>query len=283
MSKKALIIFCEGPHDVAYVRMVLSKLLAFEIKRLKFSEMPAPFNSLFSAAMEKHAANDMRLDMAHKFFLPDSVLHLGGKYVFLFNTGGNDNHEKVRLLLSDFISIFNHAKVFPGGAMEIIDKVKYLFTYDCDEVGIDGAVTMVDREYQQIDGCDFITGSWQPCDCANGKTSGNKAIFVWGSDQNIGTLEDILYPLVEEHAGSLFSPALEAIQQIRGNTSLESTSKSSKFKKAVITVAGQKAKPGSSMNVIVEQSGLITEEVLSSCSKTEDFKEFLRSFFCANS
>jgi len=41
----------------------------------KFSEYPAPFNQLFKTSMENHAAPDMSLDMAHKFFLPDKILY----------------------------------------------------------------------------------------------------------------------------------------------------------------------------------------------------------------
>jgi hypothetical protein len=61
-SVKALLVFCEGPHDAAFVRMVFKKILGFRIARLKFSEMPSPFNALFSTAVQNHAARDMSLD-----------------------------------------------------------------------------------------------------------------------------------------------------------------------------------------------------------------------------
>ncbi len=69
-----LLVFCEGPHDVAFCRLVFK--FCFEINKIswKFSEYPSPFNQLFKASMEKHAAQDMSLDMAHKFFLPDRTL-----------------------------------------------------------------------------------------------------------------------------------------------------------------------------------------------------------------
>jgi hypothetical protein len=57
MSKgiDALLIFCEGPHDTAFVRMMLKKLMNYELKVLRFSEMPAPFNALFEQSIRKHA------------------------------------------------------------------------------------------------------------------------------------------------------------------------------------------------------------------------------------
>jgi hypothetical protein len=70
----ALLAFCEGPHDVAFVRRVLRHNLGFEKVEWRFSEFPAPFNSLFKSSMNRHAARDLSLDMAHKFYLPDHVL-----------------------------------------------------------------------------------------------------------------------------------------------------------------------------------------------------------------
>ena len=73
-----LLVFCEGPNDTAFVRMVMNKLIGFNrMEQLKFSEMPAPFNSLFKNAVKKYTAQDMSLNMVHKFFLPDTVLRKG--------------------------------------------------------------------------------------------------------------------------------------------------------------------------------------------------------------
>jgi len=80
----ALLAFCEGSHDVAFVRRVLRSCLNFEKVDWRFSEFPSPLNSLFKANVNRHAAQDLSLDMAHKFYLPDHVLrrdirsHLSG-------------------------------------------------------------------------------------------------------------------------------------------------------------------------------------------------------------
>lgn len=95
---KALIIFCEGSHDVAFCKLVFRKLLKSEHFEHKFSSFPAPLNDLFKASLEKHLLQDMSLDMAHKFFLPDAVLKLKKEsvewLVLLFNCGGKDRTKK---------------------------------------------------------------------------------------------------------------------------------------------------------------------------------------------
>lgn len=70
----ALLVFCEGPRDAAFARRVFKHCLGFTKVEWKCSEYPTPFNSLFRASVEKHAARYLSLDMAHKFFLLDYVL-----------------------------------------------------------------------------------------------------------------------------------------------------------------------------------------------------------------
>ncbi|MBW1649678.1 MAG: hypothetical protein JRJ44_03165 [Deltaproteobacteria bacterium] len=81
----ALIIFCEGAHDVAFCRLAFK--YHFNINKInwKFSEYPAPLNQLFKTNIKKHAAKDMSLDMAHKFFLPDKTLYSKEKKTGFFN------------------------------------------------------------------------------------------------------------------------------------------------------------------------------------------------------
>lgn len=80
----ASLIFCEGAHDVIFVRKLLKLLMNYQDQNIKFSELPSPFNSLFKKSVEKHAADDLSLNMAHKFFLPDFILkRMTSLYVFL--------------------------------------------------------------------------------------------------------------------------------------------------------------------------------------------------------
>lgn len=56
---KVLLVFCEGPHDVAFVSQVIKIFFDFKRVTWKFSEFPAPFNELFRVSVEKHAAQDL--------------------------------------------------------------------------------------------------------------------------------------------------------------------------------------------------------------------------------
>ncbi|KHD08014.1 hypothetical protein PN36_04650 [Candidatus Thiomargarita nelsonii] len=128
----ALLVFCEGPHDVAFCRLMFK--YCFDISQIawKFSEYPAPFNQLFKTSMENHAAQDMSL--AHKFFLPDKTLYNEKRklLVLLFNTGGKSKTDNPKNFLKDFLPLFENREVFSGDAKKIVNNCSYLFLYDRD-------------------------------------------------------------------------------------------------------------------------------------------------------
>lgn len=285
-SVKALLVFCEGPHDAAFVRMVFRKIMGFRIERLKFSEMPAPFNALFSTAVQNHAAQDMSLDMTHKFFLPDTVLRNDDEMAFLFNCGGKTQYDKVRDLLSDYIPLIEQAKIFPNGAKEIVDSVRYLFLYDSDADGLDHTIDTISREFQKVDEKDFVVDAWTDTKSEFGRISNDKAVFVWGGAPDMGTLEDILMPMfdfTEENKPLIARSKRAMIEMFKWDMDHAETRRAvaeiEKFNKAVLTTVGQRKKPGGSLNVVLEQADLISDDALRACLITAGFVEFIREFW----
>ena len=116
LNTKALMVFCEGPHDVAFCRLVFRKLFRAEKFEHIFAEFPAPLNNLFRASLERHLLQDMSVDMAHKFYLPDSVLKLVADncewLILLFNCGGKDRIDNPRGFLEDYLELFAQPEHF---------------------------------------------------------------------------------------------------------------------------------------------------------------------------
>lgn len=281
----ALLIFCEGPHDSAFVRMVLKKLMGFQVQKLKFSEMPSPFHKLFETAVKTHAAQDMSLDMAHKFFLPDTVLQKNDQIVFIYNCGGKNQFEKIRSLLSTYIPLLGQAQTFSQGAKTIAQSIKYLFLYDIDADGIGAVADNLSREFSQIDETNFIAHSWEESKSVYGRVANDKAFFVWGGTPEKGTLEDLLLPMFDfsEENKSIVGKAKAIMSDMftwetEHDEAARSIAEVEKYHKAVLTTVGQRKKPGSSLNVILEQSGLITEDALKSCGITAGFVQFVEGF-----
>lgn len=281
----ALLIFCEGPHDSAFVRMVLKKLMDFQVERLKFSEMPSPFDKLFETAVKTNAAQDMSLDMAHKFFLPDTVLTRSDQFVFIYNCGGKAQYAKILSLLSTYIPLLGQAKTFSREKQKIVKSTKYLFLYDIDADGIETIANNLTREFGQIGETNFITHSWINSNSVFGRVANDKALFVWGGTPDKGTLEDLLLPMFEfpENNKSIVAKVKSTMSDMftwetNHEDSARSVAEVEKYNKAVLTTVGQRVKPGASLNVILEQSELITLEALKTCEITASFVRFVEDF-----
>lgn len=124
-----LIIFCEGPHDVAFCRLVFKHCFNISPINWKFSQFPTPLNQLFKTSMGNHALQDMSLDMAHSFFLPARTLYSEEKktLILLFNTGGKTRTDNPKNFLTDFLPLLQEATRFPDGADKAIKTCNYYF------------------------------------------------------------------------------------------------------------------------------------------------------------
>lgn len=285
-SIDALFIFCEGPHDSAFLKMILGKVMGYTIRDLKFSEMPSPFHHLFETSVRTHAAQDMSLGMAHKFFLPDTVFCKENRFIFLFNSGGQDQYLKIQTLLSKFLPLYQQAKTFARDADQpVAQSVAYLFSYDADHEGIDQTAAKLKAGLESIDDTDFLAGSWQKSNHSDfARTMNDKAIFVWANSAGTGTLEDILLPLFLQNDNQIMQKAEAAMTEMfewkRDHPSKKrAVAESAKFQKAVLTTAGQRKTPGSSLNVVLAHSKMITTAALKSWTRTSGFYAFLQDFF----
>jgi len=283
----ALLVFCEGPHDVAFCRLMFKH--CFDINQIswKFSEYPAPFNQLFKTSMENHAAQDMSLDMAHKFFLPDKTLYNEKLklLVLLFNTGGKSKTENPKKFLKDFLPLLKQAKVFPSDAKKIVNKCGYLFLYDRDHNAPSNVFSWCQNEFSQIGDElfieeDFITDDENPLAAScMAKTVG---VYVFSKSNSPGTLEDILLPLFEFAQSEWVSETGKFIDSVFTWKTKQDNAKNriaeiARKKKAIITTMGQRKKPGSSMNVVLDQGKLISKDIFTQNNDVKLFVDFVAS------
>jgi hypothetical protein len=280
---KTLLVFCEGSHDVVFVQQVLKLCLNFKKVEWKFSEYPAPFNSLFKSSVQRHAAQDLSLDMAHKFFLPDCVLERDDWVILLFNSGGSSQIDKVKQLLGLFLRLLN--SFFPEGANSVVIQAKYLFLYDADNIETTSWFNKIQQDFVAID--DEPTWAFDSLtvllDNPFGAIAGDKAAYIWGANKQSGTLEDLLLPMFETEQEQLIKASSEFVDgafawEIEHENSKHRIAEIGKRKKAIITCAGQRKKSGSSVNVILDQAKLIGEHTFKGNHSVRSFADFIKTF-----
>lgn len=273
---RAILVFCEGPHDVAFVKKVFRIQLEFEKLEVPFSELPSPFHHLFKQTVLTHSAKDLSLDMAHKFFLPDIIFQKDDYFVFIYNSGGKSKYDTIRQLISLFMPLHAQAKTFAQGSA-IVSNVKYLFLYDADDIGLSVVADQIKSEFEIIDDEPFLSEEWQNSARSHfGLIANDKAIYTWGASPQQGTLEDLIYPMFETDQNGLMDKAYIAINDMF--TWDDTVSAQAKRKKATITLIGQRKKPGLPMSMVLGETDLITKATWKSHAMVNDFVDFLKDF-----
>lgn len=280
----ALLAFCEGTHDLAFVRRVLRSRLGFEKVDWQFSEFPAPVNSLFRQNVERHAAQDLSLDMAHKFYLPDHVLRRDACIAMLFNSGGKDKAFQIKNFLADYLQLLPLAETFPQGANALIARSFVLFLNDADSHGALAVRTKIKQDFATVDGRPWLTEDWSvdPADPA-GAVAADIGAYVWGDENGVGTLEDLLIPI---HRATDFGRVDAAEQCIDGLFNWDVDHDDPKRRiaerarryKAVIALLGQRKKPGMSQSVMIGQTKIMSDAHFCSDDRVSSFAAFLARF-----
>jgi hypothetical protein len=283
ISINALLIFCEGSHDLAVLRTIFRQLLNYEVVKAKFFEMPYPMNLLFSQLVRNRPYDDLSLDMVHKFYLPSEILRRNNNIVLMFECAGRDRYDTVKTFLTDYLALSSEENVFSNNHTEVIKNNKYLFVFDADENGIEYYSKLVKKEYGNFNGINFFDFELMPFFSNFGKVAMDKALFVWGVSPEKGTIEDVLMPILEFKSKNktIKEKAGKALDDLFGwNISGETKAKErAKYNKALLTISGQRDRPGKSLNVILKDRVLIDEEDLKKSPIIKEFVEFLKSFY----
>ncbi|MDD5754695.1 MAG: hypothetical protein PHN45_08100 [Methylococcales bacterium] len=283
----SLLIFCEGAHDVAFVQQVLKLCLGFKKVEWKFSEYPTPFDLLFKTSVQNHAAQNLSLDMTHKFFLPDCVFQQEEHLILVFNTGGSSQTDKVKFLLKEFLPLLANSTIFSYDSTDVVTQAKYLFLYDADCIGTTASFNKIKQDFSSID--DEPTWNFNDLTSLKENPFGaisndyDKAAYIWGENIQNGTLEDILLPMLENDEKDLIEKSSNFVDsaftwKIEDTKLKHRIAEIADRKKAIITCAGQRKKSGYSMSVIIGQAKLITEKTFINNPNVKAFSDFMTKF-----
>jgi hypothetical protein len=280
-----LFLFCEGPHDVAFCYLVMKYFFGMKTVKDNFSSYPSPLHKLLPQNLKKHAAGDMSLDMAHKFFLPDRTVTKGDDFVLLFNTGGKTRIDNPKRFLHSFLALYENKKTFSKDAKSIVHDVRYLFLYDADHEPATKIFEDFRINFNNIDNLPFITQQFDPSPTnPRAAVSADKGVYILGDTYTgKGTLEDILLPIYAEtkkdwceKAGNFIDETF-SFQTEQSNDQQHIAARSRRAK-AVITAAGQEKKPGRPMAAIIQDDVLGSKDNFLASEPVREFADFIHYF-----
>ena len=267
-------VFCEGPHDAAFLSKILKANSFKSNDDTKISEFPEPYNNLLQNEAKKSDVYSLNLQEIRRVMIPSTSLIYGNNYIFLYAMGGVSAFEKRKKLLNqinDFIPKSDYEiDILPSNTMFTV-----LYFLDADNLGVESRLNEINSEIKQvIKEFDYKN----PTSIYKDKLSIGSYIFT-DHNEKTGKLEDIILPIMTQNNDEIFKSSKSFIKE---NFSKERVKKNNfDEKKSIINVAGQLQKSGASNVVCISQTDYLSvDKILQSimCKNIFDFvKRFLVS------
>ncbi|WP_201446475.1 hypothetical protein [Burkholderia gladioli] len=280
----AHLMFCEGPHDAAFLNRLLKTQLSFKKAELKLSELPYPVSDVLQQSFKTRAADDLRLDLAKKFFLPDYILERDEALVMIFNYGGSNRKANMSPFLEKIFTLLDAPTFVRPGQSANRAILSYVVFADADARGLIGTRTEVSADLAVIGDSPWLSNSWQTfrdtMAVMQDSAFGSAAAYIWKkSAEDNGTLEDVVHECRSGHPGLQqtldFLDARFNWTPPAGATQEQECAIAAKRLKAAFCVEGQREKPGMSLGVVLDQTGLLEQAAVMGSAAVQDCLAFL--------
>lgn len=277
---KLTFLYCEGPHDVAFIAKLINQL-NFSNKDIKIvSELPECIQNIIKQAISNIETESLRIDKPLKAFFPNKVFPLeDNQYVCLFSTGGKEhlqaaleNIRKNKLLIgrekSTGIASIQHAFILDADYEQFENGQNNLHG------GIEGTLNYLSDEIRKVipEFTNFTcNSSWVDTDFG---IIGNYIFTAHNSKE--GTVEDLIDDIIKPtqlvQPSDNFCTAIKDFDEARNAKAKDRT----KLQKIKLTCITQAFHPGSSLAVGLTNDKIIDIEKLTGSQVLESFEKFIK-------
>ncbi len=291
-TSQLITTFCEGPHDVAFINRILKCIGYKSYDACKIGELPIPFNQLILQEAKKSNIENLNLIELRRGFLPSKVMVKDNNFIFLYSIGGDSKKEIREKMLQDLLSFVPS----PGEISSIPEntELSVVYLFDADQKGVQKRIEELNNEisngFNNKISSEFKTNaSFQTL------ASIKLGVFVFtGDDNNQGTLEDILIPLMCKDNESIFDEAMSFIDtnhkeerlyplKVQKQDDLITEKRSERkrdmfkfqYEKSLIGTVGQLQCSGKSNVVCINDSDYLTLDKIKSNAKCIEILDFL--------
>ena len=258
---KAVLVFCEGRHDVVFAQRSLGAHAKCEWIDDPIGKLPSPFGpgrtagqGLIPRRLERYALDDLTIQAAAYPPLPcfESLVQDAANDVLfvLVRTPGKDGHAAVLDLLVDLdLTITDEAA---AGTFDVPEYAA-AFLFDADQEGVATTLAAFRNHYGAHFGdlARAAHGKW----VATNTVPVGLFVFHRSAQDQTGTLEEHLAPMVGSAWPARYAGAQGFIDRYRDANDKVSSGAAERLK-AIITATGQFDHPGDPMSVIIGRTGL---------------------------
>lgn len=274
---KAVLVICEGRHDIFFVQRSLGALAGCEWFDQPIRKLPSPLRGMPPRSnrgliARRFERNPSALTLQATAYPPlpqfeSAVLDKAKKTIFMMiRANGKEQVNTVVDLLQNINTSLDL------GSLEISGYAT-AFLFDANDEGLAPTLDAFRDGYGEHFG-DLSTANH--ADWVDARTCHVGAFVIHKSPSNpTGTLEDHLAPLAAEAWPGHFNAASAFIDDGRQTDETASKSEANRLK-AIITSAGQFQQPGASLSTLVARKG-IPREHFKKCELSQELVRFLQA------
>lgn len=256
---KAVLVFCEGRHDVVFAQRSLGAHGACKWVDTPIGKLPSPFGcnavakkGFIAKRLERNALED-RVVKATAHPPPpcfESIVQstATGTIYFMIRAQGKTQPGPV----VDLLQALDNTIDQPPNTFEVSEYAA-AFIFDANGEGVTGTLEEFYNRYgghfgdlSKLKHGEWVTDTTVPVGCF---------VFHKNARDPTGTIEDHLAPMVKQAWPDKFDEANRFVEDKRDGNDKVSSSEAERLK-AIITAAGQFNHPGDPMSIIIDRNGL---------------------------
>ena len=259
---KAVLVFCEGQHDVVFAQRSLVAHGGCDWVDRPISKLPTPFGAnvvakkgFIARRLERHALEDRTLKAKAHPPVPcfASIVENAVTHTMFFMVSTNGKTQAAAIV--ELLQSLDVAIDLPVGTFDV-SRYAAAFLFDANGEGVTETLAGFRDRYGPHFGdlSNLEHGEW----VANNKIPIGCFVFHKGTHDPTGTLEDHLAPMVERTWPDRYGGAEGFLDEMRDDDDKVSRNEAQRLK-AVITVTGQFNHPGAAMSNIIGYKALPRE------------------------
>jgi len=297
MATQIIIALCEGPHDVAFLTRIFKCIGFVSNENKKLNEFPNPMSKLMSQEVTQTQVEELNLTEIRRNFLPSNTIQKEEDYVFMFSMHGDGKKEPRKKILKNLRLNVREEGEIKTDRPDPNTQLSVIYFFDADNKGVASRLSEISTEIK-----DVLPTMPTNTFSTNGDVSTIEGIKIGcyiftGADNNTGTLEDILIPIMYEQNEKIFDDAGKYLKdhyddsrlfplKLRNEddvtTEIRSTKAKDKFdydeKKSLIGVVGQLQKSGKANTVCISDTDYLNLNKIQVAPKCKEIIEFINKF-----
>jgi hypothetical protein len=268
------IIFCEGPHDAAFLSVILMKLLSFKEYMKSIKDLPFPLTNIKSNLSKKFSDEMILTDIRNQWF-PEIYIN-NENLVAVYAIGSKDKYKTLESKDKKAVDLLEELFIDYRDEMEI-NKIKTKKDSDSekdkfiDKINL-GLFFDLDKDNQNDLRLDIIKAYKNYFPNINDiksdsviKGTENFGLYFFKKD-----VDDLIIELFKQYKDNIF----DYIDRYLDDPPVM-YGKDFNYKKAHISIAGQLQNSGSTNGTIIKRSGYINETNLNNSKECNNIAEFL--------